>query len=145
MKVYCEPGALTADVRALQRKGCIELVHFPVDPDARTRHIAPTAIPSEVQWSDLNLSWAELNVAWEDMSGSEHLSEIRALIGPSHRRDILHVDSAYKTGCHAFLTVETDILKHRDALSSLLGIAFFDPNREAEAFSAYVESRGSAV
>jgi len=47
MKIYCEHGALTADVRALQREKRIELVYFPYDPGSRTRHIAPTAVVSE--------------------------------------------------------------------------------------------------
>src|SRR6266508_3761650 len=99
MKVYCEHGAITAHLRALKRAGTVELVHFPFDPDSRSRHLAASAIPSEAQWRDMNSRWDEASSTWDGISGSEHLEAIRQIVGMQNRRDVLHVDSAFKSGC----------------------------------------------
>ena len=54
VKIYCEHGALTSALRSLKRKGRIELVYFPYDPDSRAAAITPTATASETQYRDLN-------------------------------------------------------------------------------------------
>ena len=138
MKIYCEHSALTADLRALQREERIELVHFPYDPGSRTRHIAPSAVASGAQWRDLNTTWDELTGTWDDFKGSEHLSEIMRIIGPGNRRDALHVDSAYKTGCAALVTVDTDILDHRSKLEALLRFRIFHPENDKEELRRFI-------
>ena len=102
LKIYCEHGAVTPMLRASSRDGRIELVHFPYDPGSRTRHISPSATPSDAQWRDLNTTWDELTEAWEDIKRSEHHQEIIRIVGTANRRDALHVDSAYKSAVGAF-------------------------------------------
>ena len=75
----------------------------------------------------MNVSLEELDFAWSDFSGSVHFETILAVLGPVNRRDALHVDSAFKTGCRIFVTRDTGILSQRNELESLLGIRFFDP------------------
>lgn len=130
MKIYCEHGALTPRLRELARSRRIELVHFPYDSDSRSRHISSVARPSAAQIRDLNLPIKDLPGAIADHSGSDHFEEIRSILGHEHRRDALHVDSALKSGCSAFITQDSDILKHKARLEGLLGIRFFDPNTE---------------
>ncbi len=132
LKAYCEHGALTADLRAMQREGLVELVRFPYDPNAPSRRIKNSAVPSEAQWRDLNLTWAEDKYTWGDHRGSQHLPAIRQILGGGKRRDALHVDSAFKSGCRAFITRDHDILAHRQSLESLLGIRFFHPDKDRE-------------
>jgi len=142
MKVYCEHGALTPKLKALQRERRIELIHFPYDSEATTKHISPTAAVSDADWQDLNVKgWSDLAHVpnWDDFKGSEHLPQIRTIIGLSSRRDALHVDSAYKSGCRMFITTDGDILNHRERLEALLGIRFFDPERDAEALCKFIE------
>jgi len=63
-------------------------------------------------------------------------------VGGQHRRDVLHLDSAYKSGCSCFLTGDkTDILANREALSELLGLRFFHPNDDWADFVAFVDER----
>lgn len=130
MKVYCEHGALTPALRALRREGRITLIHFPYDPNSRSGSISRTALPSAAQYGDLNLTYSELNCTYGDIKGSEMLPKIIEIIGPNHRRDALHVDSAHKSQCRAFVTRDTDILKHSGRLEQLLGIRIINPDTD---------------
>lgn len=130
LRVYCEHGALTAEIKKWARGGRIELVHFPYDRDSRTRKIPRIAEPSNAQIRDLNLPIKELPGAISDYKGSKHFDEILAILGAENRQDALHVDSAFKSRCAAFITTDSDILKHKDQLFGLLGISFFDPSVE---------------
>jgi hypothetical protein len=125
MKIYCESGALTENIKKLGRSGRVDLVHFPYDPNSHTGKITNVAVPSGAQIRDLNLTIAELPGLVSDYSGSAHLDEIRSIIGRTHRRDALHIDSAFIAGCSAFVTQDTDILNHKARLEKLLGIRFF--------------------
>lgn len=120
MKIYCEHGALTSELRAFQREGRIVLVHFPYDPGSRTRHISLLATPSDAQWRDLNTTWSELTWPWDAFKGSEQHQEIIRIVGPANRRDALHIDSAYKSGCAAIVTADNDISGHKAEFETLL-------------------------
>lgn len=145
MKIYCEHHALTADLRTLQREGRIELVHFPYDPDSRARHIAPSAVVSNAEWRDLNVTWGELRGTWDDFTGSEHLSEIMGIVGRENRRDALHVDSAYKTGCAAIITADRDILDHKRELELVLRLRIFHPEHDKDALRRFIIERPQGV
>lgn len=141
VKIYCEHSALTSKLRALQREGRISLVYFPYDPNARTPHISPTALPSAAQYRDLNLTYDELSCRYDDFHGSELFQQILEIIGPQNRRDVLHVDSAYKSKCKALITRDTDILKHRTKLREFLGILIINPDTDHETLLAFLEAR----
>lgn len=136
-KVYCEHGALTKEIRELGRRGRVALVHFPYDPDSHT-HKMGVATPSKARICDLNLPIEELPGCIADYDESSHFSEILSTLGKANRRDALHVDSAFKQECVAFVTRDSDILNRRTQLERLLGIRFFDPSehRELEQFIA---------
>lgn len=136
-KIYCEHGALTEKIRGLIRSGSVELVHFPYDPDSHTRKMG-VATPSEGRICDLNLPIEDLPGRIKDYVGSSGLPEILSIIGKTNRRDVLHVDSAFKQGCIAFVTCDSDILNHKTELEYLAGIKFFHPSeyRDLEQFIA---------
>lgn len=140
MKIYCEHGALTSGLRKFQRDGRIALVHFPYDPVSRTRHISPSATPSDAQWRDLNTTWSELTRPWTDFKGSEYHREIIRIVGSANRRDALHVDSAYKSGCSAIVTVDNDILAHKAEIETLLGLRVFHPIIDGEELHCFIEA-----
>jgi len=125
MKVYCENGALTPGLKALQKSGAIELINFPHDPNSWARAVSPTAKPSALQYRDMVLPLkVPINCTYDELGvGSEMYPRILAIVGSDNRRDALHVDSAYKSGCRAFVTTDNDILAHRMDLESLLSIA----------------------
>jgi hypothetical protein len=53
-----------------------------------------------------------------------------SILGEGNRRDALHVDSAFKSGCKIFVTCDNGILSKRSELQSLLDIPFFNPDRD---------------
>lgn len=139
MKVYWEHNsALSREIRRMQNRGCVELVHFPYDPESRSRHIRRIATPSGAQIRDLNLTIEDLPGTLADYSGSGHLEAIRSVLGREHRRDALHVDSAFKSGCAAFVTRDSDILDHKAYLERLLGMKFFHPEEDRDALRLFV-------
>lgn len=132
MRVYCEHSALTKTIRDLQAQGLITLLHFPYDPDSRSRALATLASPSDAQIRDLNVPIADLPGAFDDYAGSKHYHAILKMVGAANRRDALHVDSAFKSGCPLFITCDSDILRCREVLAALLGIVFLHPDRDRE-------------
>jgi len=127
-QIYCEHSALSRNIRRLGRSGLVELVHFPYDPGSHTLKIPGIAVPSNARFSDLNLPIKDLPGRYADYVGSDRLPRILSIIGQANRRDALHVDSALKQGCVAFVTCDGDILSHRAELESLCGIRFFHPD-----------------
>jgi hypothetical protein len=127
-KIYCEHGSLTKNIRASCLRARVTLVHFPFDPGSQTSKIRSVANPSKAEIRDLNLPIKDLPGAIADYAGSHCWDEVLSIIGPSNRRDALHVDSAFKSGCVAFVTDDSDILEHKAQLEDLLGIRFFRPD-----------------
>jgi hypothetical protein len=137
MKVYCENGALTPGLRALQKSGVITLINFPHDPNTWSRAISPSAKPSALQYRDIVLpTKVPFNCTYDELGvGSEMYPRILAIVGPANRRDALHVDSAYQSGCRAFVTTDNDILAHRAELESLLSIAILQADTAHESLA----------
>ncbi len=143
VKVYCEHHALTSEVKAWARAGSIELVHFPYDPQSHSRRIPGIAKPSAAQIKDLNLPIRDMPGAFGDCKASEHFVKILSIVGHQHRRDALHVDSAFKSGCSVFITRDSDILNQKDQLTDLLAIKFFDPVLEFLDLERFILSSNS--
>lgn len=125
IKVYLDTGA--NDKKLIKACNIIgSCYQFPYDSSARPKDIL-VAVPSLARWEDGNASGEELeHFCWEDFSKSELLPHIRQIIGSSQRRDALHLDSAYKTKCQAFVTSDKDhIYKNKEELEKLLGLKIF--------------------
>ncbi len=58
------------------------------------------------------MPWKDIHFSWEAHKASEKLPEIYSIIGndPLERRDGLHLDSAFKSGAHIFLTSDKKII-----------------------------------
>jgi hypothetical protein len=142
MRVYCEAGALHSRLTSLQREGRVTLVGFPYDPDSHTRKIKELASPSEAQIGDLDLPLGEMNFTFGEMVKSEKHSEIERIVGRNNRRDILQIDSAYKSHCACFFTRDkSDILAHRTELEALIGLRFFHPDDDWDRFLTFLNER----
>jgi len=138
LKIYCEHNSLTGAIKRLRHEGSVEVLHFPYDPGSDFRLTSRHALPSGAQWRDLGCTWAEAGDArWCDFEGSDHLDAIIAIVGPSNRRDALHVDPAYKSGCDCIVTADSDIWSKGRELETLLGLRVFRCNDpELEVFLA---------
>lgn len=123
IKIYCDSGADISKIKALSY---CEFYQFPYDSPHRPKKPLLLARPSEAFWEDLHASWEELDMPWDDFTGSPLYSEIQAIIGIKNRRDVLHFDSAYKTGCVIFLTSDKgDIWSKKTLLESATNIKTF--------------------
>lgn len=141
VRIYCEHGAVTFEIRRLTSERCVEVVHFPYDDHSRSRRIPRRSSPSAAQIQDLNLPIKELPGTVGDYSGSARLAEILLIVGDSNRRDALHIDSAFKSGCSAFITPDRrHILNLAVRLEALLGIKFFHPIDGLKDFERFINS-----
>ncbi len=137
--VYCEENSFMPKVRKLQDEGRIKLCKFPYDT-AGTKKPHELARPSLAHPEDLHLAPEKISFPPEDFDGSDKHDEIEAIIGSDNRRDVLHVDSAYKDGCDCFFTTDKgDILSKKDALEELTGIRFFHPDDDWDEFMESLE------
>ncbi len=124
-KVYCDTGAYRAELALLEAKGRIRLFQFKYEN--KNKRIKHKAAPSSPSWKELNYPWKELDDPWDDLGKtSDKRQAIQNLLGPNSLRDAKHLDSAYREGCHAFLTSDKhDISSRRGEISQLLGLRVF--------------------
>lgn len=150
MRVYCDTGAYVSGLGELERAGTISLHQFKYEN--RSRRIGKGAVPSDLRYDDLkNYTYDELGttevlstLTYDELGGiNSKFSEIQKVLGPQHRTDAQHFDSAQMTGCKAFLTSDKgDIWSKREALHVLTGIRVFHIPTEWEAFLSYVRNGG---
>ena len=96
IKIYADSGA---NIKFLKNfySYCV-FITFPYD-SAHRRKVFPKpviAAPSALQWRDFHLSWNEAKFPSCECNRSEIYDSLEKFIGKSNRRDILHLDSAYK-------------------------------------------------
>ena len=138
-KVYCDHGSLTQDLRHLQAADRIEIVTFPYDD--MCHKIKTKAIPSAAQIRDLHMPINQLPGTFDDYQASDRLTDIQTILGNNTRCDALHVDSAAKSGCSHFFTMDKNhILAKRAELQQLLGIKFLHPRDDWTDFLADLNS-----
>jgi hypothetical protein len=123
LRVYCERGAWRRELGQLERAGKVELTAFPYEGKSRRTPLAAT--PSRVTCNETNVS-CDSEILISDTVESEKYAEILEIVGRANELDVRHIDSAYKSGCAAFLTPDKDdIIAHRDELRRLLAMSFF--------------------
>lgn len=139
LKIYLDSGADITGIEDLH-SDC-HFFHVPYDDSSNRRKNleCPPAPISKAQWRDMNLPWCEWTTSWEENNGSEYLSNIQCIIGKGHRRDALHLDSAYKARVDCFLTGDKkDIWANRSQLEILLGFRIFYPSSEKEELRNFI-------
>jgi hypothetical protein len=140
IKVYCEHGAFRKELYKLQKDGLIELVTFHYEMNMKKKH--QDAKPSNAKIADLqHLTLGEENWTFGEFNGSEKFNQIQNILGEHNRRDVLHVDSAYKTGCAVFFSRDRhDIISKASDLEQILGIKFFHPDDDWDQFLEFIKS-----
>lgn len=153
VKVYVERNAMRDWLRILSREGRIVLMLFPYDghnPPGVRRATAGliTCDSTWLDWSmDIPLSEGDPSEKFEEIrrivrrDNEKRVEAPTGLIGVRTEGDARHLDSAYKSGCRAFLTTDKgDILNHAPELEPLLGLRLFHPDQDRDQFIAFVES-----
>ena len=99
-------------------------------------------MPSAARIGDLGfVTIGELPWRIGDFSPSKFYGQILRIVRQQNRRDALHIDSAYKSGCKAFLSRDKrDILSNRIELEALLGIRFFHPDDDWNQFLVFLQT-----
>jgi hypothetical protein len=138
IKVYCERNATRPWLTELERQGKIVLVQFPYD--GHNRRVRQRATPSVVT-ADSTYVTCDMMIPINDMVESEKCEQIRRIIGKENEGDARHLDSAYKSGCGAFLTTDkADILQNTAALEPVLGFRLFHPDEDHDRFLAFINA-----
>lgn len=141
MKIYCDNGACPSELKILQKEGKVTLVMFPYEN--KNKSIKETGLPSKATWIDTkNFTWSTIPGAWGDYSESDKYKEIVNIVGLENKRvDILHLDSAYKTGCEIFITNDKDdIWMYRAQLEKSLNLRIFC-TQEINDLMSYIANR----
>lgn len=135
IRIYCDSGADISKLKKSIAPHC-DFYQFPYDSPHRPKKPLLLAKPSDAQWQDCHPTWDEFSeITWNDFQGSPLHPEIQTIIGegPENRRDVLHFDSAFKTGCKIFLTSDKGhIWSKRASLEDLTGIKTFCTPLELE-------------
>ena len=144
LKIYVDTGANLKPI--LHLKPEVSFIRFMHDKeDLITGHLQQ-ATPSIPTWNDWTQTWETKGFSWEEMNPSAKLSEIEKILGTNARKDILHLDSAYKDGAIAFLTSDKkDIIQNRSNLEITLGFRIFlfssKEETELDEFLDYIERK----
>ena len=122
IKIYCEDGSLTRDVRKL-KSDKVELITFPFEN--RNKRTRQSKKPSELLISNMFIR-ASSDIRIGDTDRSELFNQIESIVGKKNYNDIRHIDTAYKEQCHIFISPDKkDIVSKGEDLHKLTGIKFF--------------------
>ena len=148
VRVYCDTGGWTEQLGELERTGLISVHQFKYEN--RSRRITHGAIPSALTYDDApKYTYNDLRkdkflsvASSEVLAGvNSKLPELVAVVGGSSDMDARHLDSAYMTGCLAFLTSDRgDILSKREQLLLITGLRVFHAKDDWLEFERFVQS-----
>ncbi len=106
------------------------------------------ALPSAAQWRDCNTTWEESDFTWQEHSESDLFLSLKEIVEydskkspEALRRDVLHLDSAYKTGCSVFITSDTDISSKSEKIESLCGMKIFRSSIQSKELVEYIKMK----
>lgn len=137
-KIYCERGAWRKELKDLESQGKIKIVTFPYE--GKSRRTPNFSTPSRISCDSTNIT-LDMNFSVSDSVESEKYEQIRSIVGKKNEMDIRHLDAAYKSQCHAFLTPDKrDIISRKDELESLLKMSFFHVIDNWDEFIKFIES-----
>jgi hypothetical protein len=141
IKVYCDTGGFRKELSQFESLKRIEILMFPYENT--NRKIASTGVPSKATFADLNnFTWGNLPGTFGDYAPSELYSAIEKIVGKKNRVDVLHLDSAYKSGCSIFITSDKgDIANRKMELEQLLKIKIFHSTDDWENFVDFISGK----
>lgn len=139
-KVYCDHGITPQWLKDLENDGYVILFYFPYE--ISNRKIKNKAIPSAVDYDEPNLSYNEPSLSYNN-AGSKEFDKIVRILGRDRDKDIKHLDSAYKTRCHYFVTTEKNFVKNKndkEKLECLLNLKIYYQDEAKEVLNKFRET-----
>lgn len=121
--------------KAYEVKGQVKLIQFPFEGKFKIQN---HGVPTQISWAECLSPWEKAdNYAWEDIRHSEKFPEIQKILGvdPQRDGDCRQLDTAFKNKASLFLTSDKGILKHKNALESLLAFTILDPDSSTDFLS----------
>ena len=88
-----------------------------------------------------NFTWDTVPDTWDDYKGSEKYKAISHIVGAQNRRDLLHIDSAFKSGCSVFFSRDSDVLSKKHQLEQLLDMKILHPNKDWKKFQKMIDDK----
>lgn len=149
-RLYIDTGANINSLKEVYPY--VEFYQFPYDSSNRNKRLIQNgtiklATPSLLQWRDANVRWNESLFQFQECTPSERYADFKKILEQnskkpieSLRRDILHLDSAYKTGCKIFITSDNkDIVSKRKELEEIGNFKIFRSPQETDALISYIK------
>lgn len=142
-RVYCERGAYRRDLTDFERSGLIQIVHFPYE--GRNKKIRTRATPSKVTCDSTYITWDDATPIGQMTPSSKFVAILR-IVGKANEFDARHLDSAYKSCCHCFLTPDRrDIASNAEDFEELLGFKVFHAITGWKEFVSYVQENNQSI
>lgn len=135
IKIYCELGSLSGEIKALKSKSDLEFIYFPFENT--TRKLKAAQKPSNLLSSNgFVLASSDIHIG--DTGGSDKFLRIQNLIGAKNFRDAQHIDTAYKENCKILISPDKkDITNFRKEIYNLTGVKCFH-HTEIESIIKYI-------
>lgn len=136
IRIYCEDGAMTKEIKAMKASGDIELVSFPFENI--NRKVIRVNNPSDLTADSTFITADDTSILVSNTEHSDLYAVIGKIIGRGNFNDIRHVDTAYKEKCAIFVSPDKgDIISKSEELHKLTGMKFFHC-RDIESIEKYV-------
>jgi len=124
IKIYCEDGALTKEVKELRNSDDIELIGFP--HENKNKKVTRSDNPSSLTADNTFITPDDTRIKVSNIDKSEVFDKIADIVGRNHFNDVRHIDTAYKERCLIFISPDKgDIVSKALDLEKLTGIKFF--------------------
>ncbi len=137
IKIYCELGSLTKEIKQLKSERDLEFLYFPFEN--QTKKIKQSKKPSNLLASNAFIL-SSSSILLKDTKYSDKYAEIESLIGKHNFRDIQHIDTAYKENCQILITPDKDdIANFRNEIFQLTNVMCFH-HSEINAIYRYIEN-----
>jgi len=127
IKIYCEAGAMTSEVRNLKSNPKVKLIGFPFE--MKNKRVYKATKPSELTCDSMLINADNTEIKVSDTVKSKKFELIAQVIGATNFNDVRHIDTAYKEKCKIFISNDkNDIINNAIELENITGIKFFHPN-----------------
>ena len=135
--VYCDTGGYRKELKKYGKN--ISLIMF--EYENPNKNTSDNCLPSSnLTYNDLKDSPAKIgDLTFDDFTSSDKQDQIEQIVGKQNKKDIFHLDSAYKSKCDIFLTSDNDdIYSNKEELEKLLNFKIFLSTKQLSLIENYI-------